>query len=206
MIFSNDGKIYSFSEKRVRNLFEAYSASAENYSQAYAAWISPLDFLSLTVSDVQGFLEKNKDKILDYKELCEERQEMFLTVDFDSGEVVGHEGRHRMAALYYAGAEQVAIAVRAYGEKGKYNRKFIPEVTVTGQEFWMCRPRTRASGVVTLKGLVPFSKAYRNTVMELYGPEAAQPSLDSQIQCAKNIGENSSRESSEKISLRGYER
>lgn len=173
MIFSNDGTLYSFSKKRLNHLFEAYSASSENYSQAYVTWISPLDFLSLTVSDVQGFLEKNKDKVLDYKKLCEERQEIFLTVDFDSGEVVGHEGRHRMAALHNAGAEQVAIAVRAYGEKGKYERKFIPEIIVTGQEFWMCRPVTKADGIVQLRGLLPVSRAYRDTVRNVFGPDAA---------------------------------
>lgn len=187
MIYSMDGKTYSFSEKRLKNLFEAYSANAENYSKAYVTYISPMDFLSLTSSDVSGFLRKNEDKILDYKKLCGERQEIFLTVDFDSGEVVGHEGRHRMAALHFAGAEKVAIAVRDFSEKNKYTRQVIPEVTVSGEEFLFVRPRTKASGVVTLQDLVPVSRAYRDVVRELYGPDATLQSYLGKETCVGTV-------------------
>lgn len=169
MVFSQDGKIYNFSDKRIRDLYESYAArGVPNYSQAYATWISPLDYLSLTCSDVDAFLEKAKP--LDYKALCDERQEIYLTVDFEDGEVVGHEGRHRMAALHKAGAELVAIAVHAYGENGRYEREFIDEVTVSGQDFFYLEKPCKAKGVVKLRGLTPLSQAYKQQVRAVFGP------------------------------------
>ena len=171
MVFSVDGKAYNFSDKRINNLYESYSArGVPNYSQAYVTWISPLDYLSLTCSDVNPFLEKAKP--LDYKALCDERQEIYLTVDFEDGEVVGHEGRHRMAALYKAGAELVAVAVHAYGENGKYEREYIESFTVTGQDFSYIVPPRKATGVVELHGLTPLSEAYKKQVRSVYGPSS----------------------------------
>lgn len=168
MVFDFEEKVYNFSDKRLKYLFDCYSSnSVEKYAQAYVAWIKPLDYLSLTTSDVQGFLDKAKP--LDYKALCDERQEIRLTVDFDAGEVVGHEGRHRMAALHKAGATTVAVVVKAYGEKGKYDRDFIERFTVKGQEFNYISPPRRASGVVELRCLVPLSKAERDLVLATFG-------------------------------------
>lgn len=171
VVFDFEEKVYNFSDKRLKYLYECYSSnSAEKYAQAYVAWINPWDYLSLTTSDVRGFLDKAKP--LDYKALCDERQEIRLTVDFEAGEVVGHEGRHRMAALYKAGATTVAITVRAYGEKGKYDRDFIERITVKGQEFNYVDPPRRAPGVVDLRCLVPLSKAEKEFVNGFFGPQA----------------------------------
>lgn len=176
MVFNLEEKVYNFSDERLNYLYECYSSnSVEKYSQAYVAWINPLDYLSLTTTDVQGFLDKAKP--LDYKILCGERQEIRLTVDFEAGEVVGHEGRHRMAALYNAGATAVAIVVKAYGEKGKYDREFIERFTVKGQEFNCIDPPRRASGVVDLRCLYPLSKAERDLVLAVFGPASVLESF-----------------------------
>ena len=187
LVSSVDGKSYGFSTKRIRNLYENYALRrSENYSMAYAAWITPLDYLSLTVSDVASFVDSCNP--LDLEKLCAERQEIFLTVDLDAGEVVGHEGRHRMAALHKAGAERVAISIRCYGESGKYDRQPIPDLKLIGEEFLFCRPRYRASGVVKLDNLVPLSWHYRDVVEGLFGPNSVLPehvnSLDEMIQNA----------------------
>lgn len=176
MVFDFEEKVYNFSDKRLKYLYECYSStSEEKYAQAYVAWINPLDYLSLTTTDIQGFLERAKP--LDYKALCDERQEIRLTVDFEAGEVVGHEGRHRMAALYKAGATTVAVVVKAYGEKGKYDRDFISQFTVTGQEFWLIDPPRRAPGVVDLRCLVPLSKAEKELATCFFGPSAVLDSF-----------------------------
>ena len=169
MVFDFDSKTYNFSHRRVRWLYEKYSASGvENYSQAFATYISPLDYLSLSASTPQSFVEKANP--LDFGRLDEEYQEIFLTVDMDTGEVVGHEGRHRMAALYNAGAEKVAIAIRAFGEKDRYDRKPIDQMVLQGQEFPYLEPPQKAPGVVSVNNLIPFSQACKGAMMEYYGP------------------------------------
>ena len=172
MIFSFDETTYTFSNKRLKDLFEYSSAPGEPfYAKAYAAYISPKDYLSLTCPDPQRFIDNAKP--LDYNKLCSERQEIYLRVDFDSGEVVGHEGRHRMAALHNAGAELVAVTVYPYGDKDKYNRQFIDHFTVKGQNFDYLEPPCRAPGVVNLECLVPLSEAFKDTVREHFGPGPA---------------------------------
>ena len=169
MVFDFEGKTYNFSHRRVRWLYEKYSANGvENYSQAFATYISPLDYLSLTSPVPQSFIDKAKP--LDFERLDEEYQEIYLTVDMDTGEVVGHEGRHRMAALYNAGAENVAIAIRAYGEKGRYDRYPIEHLILNGQEFSYLDPPQKAPGRVTVNNLIPFSQACKGAIMEYYGP------------------------------------
>lgn len=169
MIFSFDEKVYNFSTKRLRDIFEYSSAEGEpNYAKSYAMWIKPLDYLSLTCPDIQSFIDKAQP--LDYKKLCAERQEIYLRVDFNNGRVVGHEGRHRMAALYKAGANLVAITVCASDEKDKYNRQFIEKITVKGQEFDYLDPPCSAPGVVDLKCLIPVNVACKDTLYECLGP------------------------------------
>ena len=170
MVYSFEGKVYNFSYKRLKDLFEYSSAPGEpNYAKSYATWISPLDYLSLTCPNAQEFLDKAKP--LEYKKLCDERQEIYLRVDFETGRVVGHEGRHRMAALHNAGANMVAITVCAYGDKGKYNREFIERFTVKGQEFDYMEPPTRALGEVELRCLTPISLADKELVYNVFGPD-----------------------------------
>lgn len=175
MFCTYDNEIFNFSSKRLKDLFEYSSADGiPNYAKSYAAWIRPLDYLSLTCTDVQGFIEQAQP--LDYKKLCAERQEIYLRVDFDNGKVVGHEGRHRMAALHKAGAKMVAITVCASDEKDKYYRHFIDKITVNGQDFNYLDPPRTAPGVVDLKCLVPISVSHKDFVFDVYGP---RPVLES---------------------------
>lgn len=192
MIFSFDNKVYNFSYKRLNDLFEYSSAAGEpNYAKAYAVWISPKDYLSLTCPDVPRFIDRAEP--LDYKRLCSERQEMFLRVDFDTGEVVGHEGRHRMAALYKAGVNMVAISVYARGDKGKYNRQFIEQFTVTGQKFDYVDPPCQALGVVKLKCLVPISLLEKALVYKVFGPDSALGTfMDKRLYAVEDICQFSS--------------
>lgn len=172
MIFSADNKIYNFSYKRLRNLYINYAAEfEENYSKAYATWISPNDYLSLTCpGGAQSFLDQAKP--LDYKELCNQQQEIFLKVDFEKGVVVGHEGRHRMAALHNAGANLVAVTIIPNNQKDKYNRQPIERMLVEGQCFPI-DPPNKATGVVELQRLTPISTANKELLYSVFGPDPA---------------------------------
>lgn len=169
MIFSVDNNVWNFSYKRLRNLYINYAAEGEeNYAKAYATWVSPEDYLLLTCpGGVQSFLDKAKP--LDYKVLCDQQQEIFLSVDFEKGEVVGHEGRHRMAALHKAGANLVAITIIPRNQNDKYNRQFIESFTVKGQSFPI-DPPNKAEGVVDLRCLTPICAANKEHIYNVFGP------------------------------------
>lgn len=171
MIFSADNKVYNFSNKQLRNMYISYAAEfEETYAKAYVTWISPKDYLSLTYpGDVQSFLDNAKP--LDYKELCNQQPEMFLRVNFEKGEVVGHEGRHRMAALHNAGANMVAVTIIPSNQDDKYNRQFIERLKVKGQTFPI-DPPNKATGEVELRCLTPVSIANKELIYYMFGPVA----------------------------------
>lgn len=182
MVFSDNGKVLNFSEKRTRRLFFDYSADGEKYyAKAYATYISPRDFLSLTTYDVDQFVQE-KALSLDFDRLCAERQEMFLRVDIHTGEVVGHEGRHRMAALLNAGVDKVAVSLIPTDKENQYNRQPIDSLLLTGQSFMYCTPSFVASGRVVVENLIPFNNDCRERLCAEYG---AKVSLADRIQDAK---------------------
>ena len=155
---SKDEKTLWFSPERINRLMREYAASNPDYSKAYATFISPSDFLSLTTTNEARIVSEATP--LDLKSLRDETQEIFLRFDEETGEITGHEGRHRMVALRNAGIEQVAIALVPDTERNKYGRKPIPSLEVTGEEF-----RTgRAPGRVTLADIIPISSGTRGEI------------------------------------------
>lgn len=153
-----------WTSERIDKLYDDYAASSPNYSKAYATFISPDDFLSLTTTNLQRIEAESSP--LDIESLRNETQDIHLTYDPSSpGEVWGHEGRHRMVALRNAGIKKVAITVHFMGESGKSNRKPIDELPLIGEE-WGDK---RAAGKVTLKDLVPISRAYRDEIEARFG-------------------------------------
>ena len=136
-----------FSEERLNAYLKEWaSEKMPNYSKAYATRMTPDDFLSLTAndSDIERIKTDNakrteKGWTLDNMKFdTEERTEpqaIKLTVDFETGEVLGHEGRHRMQALKDAGIKEADVVVMPYVDS--YDRsnpeRYIPEMAVTQQ-------------------------------------------------------------------------
>lgn len=175
-IFEDDGftlsdRQASFSQDRFNDLVSTYSvknggAGSQNYSKGYVTYIFPSDFLALTTTNEQHIVEdaRNKYYKLDVDALKNERQTPFLRIDLQTGEVTGHEGRHRMALLRDAGIEKVAIAIEADSEAGKYNTQKLNKVNISGQEFGS----GKASGTAVLDEVIPLSPKYRNEVKEKF--------------------------------------
>lgn len=182
--FDSVGRSAVFSKDKLDTLFEAYSVKPESthkdYAQRYVAFISPTDFLDLTsfrwdidtpdqhmhglLGTIEGNARKQYGK-LDIEKLADDYTAPFLEVDLDTGEVTGHEGRHRMALLRDAGVERVAIQIVPDSmERGKYERKKIDKLKVTGQEF----RAGKTSGVALLKDITPLSNRYRKEVYEKF--------------------------------------
>ena len=175
-IFEGDGftlsdRQASFSEDRFNYLVSTYSVKtggegSQNYSKGYVTYISPSDFLALTTTNEQHIVEdaRNKYYKLDVDVLKNERQTPFLRIDLQTGEVTGHEGRHRMALLRDAGIERVAIVIEADSEAGKYNAQKLTNFKISGQEF----NSGKAPGTVVLDEVIPLSPKYRNEVKEKF--------------------------------------
>lgn len=81
-----------------------------DYAKSYIAWVEPLDFLYATTTSDAGRAQIEKEAgELDLERLRRQTQPIHLTVDFETGKIVGHEGRHRIAVLELYSKE------RAYG-------------------------------------------------------------------------------------------
>ena len=163
--YITDDKTARWTNKRIDDLYDDYASSSPNYSKAYAAYISPEDFLSLTTTNPERIIQQSRE--LDAEELADYRQPIYLAYDPDSlsTRVVGHEGRHRMAALMAAGIKKVPIAIQFYGETNKYNRQPIDVLHLRGQEF----SAGKAKGNIMLRDLVPISKAHRAEIEKRFG-------------------------------------
>jgi len=102
---------------RIGNLLSTYAVSHEpDHTKSYVTYVSPQEFVDVTTPrELQGDL-KTEAGALDEKKLAGESQPVFLLVE-EEGEnsgvfkVVGHEGRHRVAALAKAGVARVPIVV-----------------------------------------------------------------------------------------------
>lgn len=122
---------------------------AEDYAKSYKVKMSPKDFLDLTTIEgadslkVGGYIGGSRLRELDIDELNKEKwQTIFLQVAFPDagdptkGEVVGHEGRHRMFALMNAGVKEVDVELKCdvYGSVYNKYRPFTPSyIDLTGQ-------------------------------------------------------------------------
>jgi hypothetical protein len=99
-------------------------------------YISPMDFLGLTLPfssapQIEQWIEEEKPfylrKFGDWADVTKYNQLLregkinympFLTVDEDTGKVVGHEGRHRAAAIIEAGGDRMPVAIRLRDKVG----------------------------------------------------------------------------------------
>ena len=127
----NGNKTANFSDDRLSNIIDnSVSKWEDNYARSYVARISPQDFLNLTTDTQMGseeFLKKldGSDKYispLDTEKLKNERQNIYLRVDMETGQVLGHEGRHRALALLKDGVSMMDIEIEPDGDTyDRYN-------------------------------------------------------------------------------------
>jgi hypothetical protein len=167
------GKVAKLTDERINRLFREYGATNPEYAQAYVTSIHPRDFLSLTLSDES--LQKwdnaaaegthNELRSLDVEKLRGELQTPFLEIDTRTGEVIGHEGRHRMRALLEAGVTDVPIAVVDYSTK--YSKQKEASMRLTSQEFHNGPVNNGFSAEI--KNLIPLNEVNKSEIMSAYG-------------------------------------
>lgn len=178
----------SWTSERMTDLIERYGATNPRYTQAYATWINPADFVkATTVNQTRRNQIYDEAGNLDIDRLSHETQTPYLSVDYETMRIVGHEGRHRMAALAKAGVKRVAVAIRFTEDSlSRYDARIMEgEHSLKGQRFssWDAeaqRVKTRTSHNSTLVGtLVPINAAYSAQLSEFTSERGLRFALDS---------------------------
>lgn len=178
----------AWTSERVTDLIERYGATNPRYTQAYATWINPADFVkATTVNQARRNQIYDEAGNLDIDALSRETQTPYLTVDYETMRIVGHEGRHRMAALAKAGIKRVAVAIRfTEGSLSRYDARIMEgEHKFKGQRFsnWDTatqRVITRTShNSASVGTLVPINAAYSAQLSEFTSERGVRFALDS---------------------------
>lgn len=165
----DEGQYASYSAERMeREIYNSYSATRMDYAKSYIAWVNPDDFLyATTTSDqVRAKIEEEAGE-LDLERLRKETQPIHLTVDFETGDIKGHEGRHRLTALSKAGVEKVAVIFDAWNDD-RYNTKPISMMKINGQVF----DRYHYGHGFYVHDMLPISKRYADAVRQLFSDVA----------------------------------
>lgn len=188
MNVDNASETAAWTSGRVTDLIERYGATNPRYTQAYATWINPADFVkATTVNQTRRNQIYDEAGNLDIDALSRETQTPYLTVDYETMRIVGHEGRHRMAALAKAGIKRVAVAIRFTEDSlSRYEARIMEgEHSLKGQRFssWDAqaqRVKTRTShNSASIGTLVPINAAYSAQLSEFTSERGVRFALDS---------------------------
>lgn len=159
-----DGYASYTPERMERELSNSTAKGVPDYAKSYITWVDPLDFIyATTISDKNREQIKEEAGEFDYEKLKNETQPIHLTVDFSTGEIVGHEGRHRMTALHEKGISKVAIIIDAINDDRR-NTKPIDIMKLKGQEFG-----ANAHGIdMFLHNMLPLSNRYADIARKYF--------------------------------------
>ena len=171
-----------WTDERIDDLIQDYGASDSNYSQAYAALINPRDYLKLTLRDEmlnrwnEGANDPEHPEVYSLDEERLRRSGRVPRLYIHSSDntaqgfarIDGHEGRHRMRALWEAGIESVPVAI--IDMDTKYSKKNEPVMTLMSQDFGNGAVNDDAR--VGLWDLVPIKESNRDELIQKFGGEA----------------------------------
>ena len=149
-------------QERIDREIRYYGGSGD-YSRAYMAMISPMDFLSLTATDADRI--RTEGRVLVAEELRAEKETPFLQYDPETNEITGHEGRHRMAAMENSHVQETPVLLIPDGSEGRYSRQNVDSLTVSGQRYGA----RRAQGETTLHSLIPVNEKHRAELEASFG-------------------------------------
>lgn len=160
-----DGGTVALEASTVDQYLKDYAAKGSpRYAQAYIAYMAPRDFLDLTTSESGRSYIERTSKQLDPQELgdASRYQPIQLRIDHETGEVVGHEGRHRAYAMQQEGIGSIPVLL--FDSSNKYSKEEIGHLTLHGQDFG----NTRSTAEVGVSDLLPLSYANRDQILERF--------------------------------------
>lgn len=162
-------KYASYTAERMdRELREASAKGSPDYAKSYIAWMTPSDFVYATTTSQAGREQlKSEAGKLDLERLRGYDKPIHLTVNMETGEIAGHEGRHRMLALQDAGVDNVAVIIDALNDDRRHTKP-ISVMKIKGQDFGGYR---KGDGFY-LHDALPLSERYADVVREVFSEVA----------------------------------
>ena len=148
-----------------RYLASFAAESSPKYAQAYITYMSPRDFLNLTTSSISSKIKIQAESTKLEKERFDkatQHQPIHLTIDHETGEVVGHEGRHRMVALSEEGIYDVPVLL--FDSSNKLSKVTLNDFNLIGQF------NELHSAVVS--EAIPLNYENRDLVIEKFGTKS----------------------------------
>lgn len=160
--------IATMSEDRLSQAYDDYSYSTPSTTDGYLAYIEPYDFIYLTTTNTEAFLENNPQRLNEgvseqwgTENNIQKSGALYLSIN-EEGKVIGHEGRHRMAGLLREGVDRVAVVIKT----GRVdNAKPISIKKLLGQDF----RETKSYKSVYVHDMLPISKEYENINRHIFG-------------------------------------
>jgi hypothetical protein len=168
--FSRESKDMRFSLKKVRYSPDRFDklwsqsmytqSDADNKTKGYLAFVNPLEFVNATASPDDFDRLRREQEPLDVERLKAYDQVPFLTVSEKNGnwKITGHEGRHRMLALYDDGYREVPVYIHLRAE----DAKSIPVKALTAQY------DDSLSSVLMVAEVEPLSYANKQRALEKF--------------------------------------
>ena len=159
--------IATMSEGRLSKVYSDYSDSNPSTTNGYLAYIEPYDFLSLTTTSTEAFLKRNPQRLNEGVSVwgnennIQKSGALYLRID-EQGNVVGHEGRHRMAGLLREGVNRVAVVIETSQVD---NAKPVSIKKLSGQNFG----NVKSYSSVYIHNMLPISKEYENINKHIFG-------------------------------------
>jgi hypothetical protein len=163
-----------WSDSRIGQLIKQYGYPGGK-TKAYAAYVHPDEFVNATTPTSERKQEIEEEAgPLDLKKIKAETQTPFLYINQinkgtpqEEWEIVGHEGRHRMAALNAAGIQRAPVVLvmqeNGFASPDKYE-PIAQAVQVAGQSF-----DTGTGLDIDVFGMVPISSEYEGQLSSDFG-------------------------------------
>ena len=149
-----------------------YGSSNPKYAQAYIAYVTPQQFLNLTVGGKTRTLDTIEHETKQYGDIDFEKlgdsSPIFLEINEGKtkAQVDGHEGRHRMLMLGRAGFEKVPVLLFDY--RTKYDKTPKSEMKLIAQRFNNTDLISSSRNTV-INDVIPFSHGNRDIIIEKFG-------------------------------------
>ena len=173
-----DNKKAVMTQDRINQRIAEHGAGMSDYARAYITRISPQDFIDLTVYETERDRNRfdntvtgdhgNKMGEWDYdKQLRDSKDPPRLVINTATGQIITHNGRHRMRALEMAGIESVEIEVELRDGDGyliKYGAKTIPDMAISSE--------LDTATETHISNIIPFNNAHRAEILQHYGEKA----------------------------------
>lgn len=111
-----------WTDDRLEREIRSTATRFNNTSKTVIAWVNPKDFVLATTPIGEEMRIAKEAGPLDLPRMQQDYQTPFLYVDRDTGQIDGHEGRHRMQALANEGVQSFPIVIN-YRERAEYERQ-----------------------------------------------------------------------------------